>query len=203
VQSLRDPWPGLVDLARIAGRQWHRVTGVLRLRRRLAQERRAGQPGGAGRRALAGARKVLFLCYGNINRSALAQAAAAARHPGLRTYSSAGFHAPAGRAADAVMVETAAAEGVDLRGWQSHTLDAGMVDAADVILAMEVAHLDRLFEEHPSARGKAFLLGAATATGPGDTEVPDPYGKSPAVYRSTCRQVLACLDGWFGRPQGS
>jgi protein-tyrosine-phosphatase len=200
VQSLRDPWPGLVDLARIAGRQWDRVTGVLRLRRRLAQERRAGQPGGAGRRALASARKVLFLCYGNINRSALAQAYAQHRHGGRAEFSSAGFHAPAGRPADPAMVSAAAQRQVDLARSASRTLDAAMVAEADVIFAMELSHLDRLLHEHPAARGKAFLLGAAAASSHGGLEVPDPYGKSGDTYAQVCGQVLACVDAWLAQP---
>ena len=200
VQSLRDPLPGLVDLGRIFQRQWRRVAAVLVQRRRLAAERRAGQPGGAGHRRLAQAQQLLFLCYGNINRSALAQAWAEARHPGRLRYRSAGFHAQAARPADPVMVDVAASAGIDLAGWQSVTLNDAMVAQADIVLVMELVHLDRLLQQHPAARGKAFLLGAASATGRGDAEVPDPWGQPRATYERVAHQVTAAVDGWLGAP---
>lgn len=198
VQSLSDPRPGLVDLGRIMRRHWQRVTGQLALRRRLQTEWRGSVQGGHA--ALAGARRVLFLCHGNINRSALAHAYAQTRHGQRWEFMSAGFHAPEGRPADPVMVEVARAKGVDLGQWQSSTLCASQVAVADVIFAMELVHLDRLAAEHPAARGRAFLLGAATAGGHVDAEVPDPYGQPRQVYEQVCRQVLAAVDAWFAQP---
>ena len=200
VQSWRDPWPGLVDLGRILRHQGRRIQLVVAQKLRLRRELRAART--AGRRALAdaraaGNRQVLFLCYGNINRSALAQAYAQGRQtPGLR-FASAGFHAPAGRPADPVMVEVAAQAGVNLAQWQSHTLDAGLLQAADLILAMELAHLDRLLQAYPQARGKAFLLGAATARDGGQAEIADPYGHPRGVYQRVCQQVTTAVDAWL------
>lgn len=197
VQSLRDPWPGLVDLWRIMRKQTRRITTLIRDRRRLSREWAAARPGGPGRQTMARAQKVLFLCYGNINRSALAQAYADAHHAGRFEFASAGFHAPGGRPADPVMVDIAAAKGIDMAQWQSQTLTAQMVDEADVILAMEITHLDRLFLEHPGACGKAFLLGASRATGHHNVEVADPYGKVYTTYVRILEQVIDSIDGWF------
>lgn len=197
VQSWRDLRPGLVDLSRIWQRQWARVTTALAQRRRLAAEWRAGRPGGDGRRVLARSQRVLFLCYGNINRSALAHAYAAARHAGVLSFASAGFHAPAGRPPDPTMVDVAAQQGVALGDWRSQTLDAQAVAQADLILAMEATHLDRLWAEHPGARGKSFLLGAASATQARQVEVVDPYGKPRPTYERVCRQVLQSVDAWL------
>lgn len=198
VQSLRDPWPGLVDLGRIVRRQSGRVAAAWKGRRRLRHELARARAEGGSR--IAGARHVLFLCYGNINRSALAHAYASGRHGGRLQFASAGFHAPAGRPADPVMVEVAATCGVDLAPWQSNTLSAPMVAQADVILAMEVAHLDRLAQEHPHARGKAFLLGARSDGQRLPGEVPDPYGGPRPLYDKVCHQVMASVDSWFSQP---
>jgi len=192
-QSWRDPWPGLVDLARIGRRQWQRVAGRWAERRRFARERHAART--EGRRRLAGARQVLFLCYGNINRSALAQVYAERRYAGRCRFESAGFHAPGGRPADPTMVEVARSRDLDLGGWASHALSAEMVERADVILAMELAHLDRLRHDYPAAAGKSFLL-AATSPDNG-ADVPDPYGQPREVYQRVCAQVAASVDAWF------
>ena len=193
VQDWRDPWPGLVDLARIMGGQWRRVAGKLAQRRRLRHE---GRQAAALRQRWATAPtppRVLFLCYGNINRSALAQAHAQAHLPAPARFQSAGFHAPQGRPADPVMVEVARGLGLALGNWQSRTLSAEMVQSADLILAMEVTHLDRLLHDHPEARTRACLLdGMAPAA-----EIPDPYGQARAVYDQVARRVCQAVDDWF------
>lgn len=202
VQTWRDPLPGLVDAGRIARQQWQRIGQALQQRQRLARAWRDARPAAPGPRRVSSAQHLLFLCYGNINRSALAHAYAQSRHTGHCSFQSAGFHAVDQRPADPMMVEEAASCGVDLAPWRSRTLDAQMVQRADAILVMEMAHLERLLQEHPQARGKAFLLGAATAASMHHAEVADPYGKPRAEYARVCRQVLAAVDAWLGRPRG-
>lgn len=195
IQSLSDFKPGWVDLSRLVQRQWRRVQELRATRRRLHTERAAAQQARAQR--LPQARQVLFLCYGNINRSALAHAHAQQHHDAAQwRFSSAGFHAQEGRPADPVMVDAAAAAGVRLQPWSSRRVTAAMVDEADLILAMEAAHLDRLYAEHPRAKGKAFLLGALQPAG--SPEIPDPYGATPDTYQRVCRQVRSAVDSWLG-----
>lgn len=191
VQHWRDPWPGMVDLGRLVRAQWRRITGRLAQGQRLRQER---QRAAALRRhwSQAGrAPNVLFLCYGNINRSALAQAYAQGRLPGPMRFASAGFHSPEGRPADPVMVDVARNLGVRLEGWRSHTLTADMVKRADLILAMEVAHLDRLQQVSPESLARACLLDGAGA------EIPDPYGHARINYEQVAKRVCEAVDRWF------
>jgi protein-tyrosine-phosphatase len=146
------------------------------------------------------ARSVLFVCYGNINRSALAE-----RHfqqlvrSGL-SIASCGFHADIHRPADPHMVAVAGSAGVDLNGWSSQALTAKLVEDADVIFAMESQHLVRLHLTYPRARGKSFLLGAVLAPLQGPLEISDPFGKQLAVYERCFREVTAAttaLSGYF------
>ncbi|WP_186301391.1 arsenate reductase/protein-tyrosine-phosphatase family protein [Denitromonas halophila] len=196
VQSLRDPKPGLIDLGRIVNSQVKRVTDLLRRRWQL---RRHGQRArqACGKRPI---KTVLFLCYGNINRSALAHAYAAQRLGRDVKLMSAGFHAQGDRPADPVMVETAAAQGIDLSGWKSKSVDATMVASADLVLAMELPHIDRLLKQYPDAADKTFLLRGASAIG-NDVEIIDPYGLSPDIYQTVCRQVICSVDTWLGHTQ--
>jgi protein-tyrosine-phosphatase/predicted ATP-grasp superfamily ATP-dependent carboligase len=196
VQCLADPKPGIHDLMRIARQHWQRVQGAILRRRRMAVRHRAARADGASHR-MRNARKVLFLCYGNINRSALAQAYAQARHAGTVEYLSAGFHGEAGRPADTTMVEIASSEGVDLSRCQSRTVSADMVREADLILAMELDHLDRLEQQFPEARGKSYLLGARAAQAAAQAEIPDPYGRPASLYRKVHSQVTQAVDAWM------
>lgn len=197
VQSWRDPWPGFVDAAGIVAHHWKRFTGRLADHRALRREQRhslAVQTAVRARRP----RKVLFLCYGNINRSALAHAYAQVHFGQDLQFNSAGFHAVSGRPADPVMVEVASNQGLSLGDWRSQTLTPQMVEQADLILAMEVGHLERLEKAHPGSRKKACLLDAGGAS----AEIPDPFGQTRPMYEQVARRVQAAVDRWL-RPDAT
>lgn len=195
VQSFGDPKPGIVDLGRIARHHWQRIVSALRERRRRQQELQTAKS--AGRKVMSSAQRVLFLCYGNINRSALAHAYAAIRKVNHLGFDSAGFHTPGSRPADPVMIEVAGRHGVDLQHWQSRVLTTASVEDADIILAMESVHLDRLIDQFPTARSKSFLLAALIADTPAEIEISDPYGKDPVFYEKVCERILHSVDSWL------
>lgn len=195
VQSLDDLKPGIIDIGQITRHYWQRIVSALRERRRRQQELQTARS--AGRKVMSSAQKVLFLCYGNINRSALAQAYAATRKVNRLGLDSAGFHTPGGRPADQVMVEVAGRHGVDLQHWQSRVLTTASVDDADIILAMESVHLDRLIDQFPAARSKSFLLAAMSADNPAEIEISDPYGKDPVFYEEVCERIMHSVDSWL------
>lgn len=193
VQQWRDPKPGLVDLLRIWQEQTDRVKRLLADKRERQAQRHAWQRGEV-RRRLGQAHQILFVCYGNINRSALAERCFLQRHSGSRIkVLSAGFHEESGRPADPVMVEVAGYARVDMENWSSRRLDAAMLAESDIIFVMEQKHLQRLHQEYPQAAGKAFLMNAGAMTA-NSMEIPDPYGKERVVYEQACDQVTQCVD---------
>ncbi len=202
VQSLGDPVPGLVDLGRIARLYWQRASGRLRdrllLRRQRARWRKAEVA-----RSLAEAKTLLFVCHGNINRSALAeQCYLQEGKPGARAGNfpvSAGFHERAGRPADPVMVALAREHGVNMDGCVSRTLDSTMVEQADLIFVMELRHLRRIARAYPGATRKTFLLGLADESRVPLGEIADPYGQPRAVYERCFHQVRACVGRLVAR----
>ncbi|MBR0568582.1 ATP-grasp domain-containing protein [Azoarcus sp. L1K30] len=189
VQSWRDPLPGLIDMGRIAASYYHRLAGIFKERRERAKAHAQWQ-GGAVAKALADANNILFLCYGNINRSAVAERYASTVLKNGPHVTSAGFHHESGRPADPIMTEVAAARGVDMLYWSSRSLDADMVAHADAIFVMELQHRDRVLDAFPEARNKVFLLGM----GRDASEIADPYGLPRADYERSLNQVLRGVD---------
>ncbi len=194
VQTLSDPVPGLLDAARTAAWFGERVVSIAKDKldaRHHARLRAKGEV----RRQVEAARSILFLCYGNINRSALAhvylEGILDGRGPAI---ASCGFHPVDGRPADPKMVEVARAAGVDLSRSSSRQLTEQLVREADVILAMEIRHLERLEREHPAAQGKAFLLGAATTNAAVPLEISDPYGGAREGYEAVFREVTQAVE---------
>src|SRR5262249_28537008 len=133
---------------------------------------------------------ILFLCYGNINRSALAERHLKQLLPSDLQVSSCGFHAPDRRAADPLMCSLAREYGISLGAWSSRTINRELVMEADLIFAMEVKYLMRLFSEYPETRGRAFLLSCVTEPSTIPLEIQDPSGGTPKIYERCIREVM-------------
>lgn len=188
VQQWRDPVPGLIDLGSIISGYAQRLASIVHMKLAKAQQRRRWRSLVKSGR-LANVKSVLFLCYGNINRSVVAHACLEQRLPDhALTVCSAGFHATEGRPADPAMRAVAVARGIDLEQWRSRTIGSRMVEDNDLILVMEFDHLRRLRDRFPAAADKCLLLGMV----PGATSAPeiaDPYGQSTEFYRACFDQI--------------
>jgi protein-tyrosine-phosphatase/predicted ATP-grasp superfamily ATP-dependent carboligase len=190
IQCWYDPLPGLIDFKETVKAYGLRFYDILHYKislryygSRFFRQRLRNQ--------LKNIHSILFLCYGNINRSAVAQAIAEqSLPPNPVTFYSAGFHSPDKRPADPTMVKVAANDNIDLSHWQSHTLSPELIEKSDIILAMEITHLKRLKQDFPNAANKGFLLGCLTAQkGLNSVEISDPYNQPLAIYQQVFTQV--------------
>lgn len=195
VQQWRDPLPGIMDFQRIVSTHLGRAKKLMTDRIQLKRQVFAWRSGNVERR-LSEARQILFICYGNINRSALAERCAGRYFPKHRLVTiSAGFHEEEGRGADPMMVEVAADNGLDLTDWSSCCVNAKMIRDSDIIFAMEMDHISRMYREFPDARGKTFLLNAGSGVSSRDVEIADPYGKSRVQYEECAQIVISSVLG--------
>jgi protein-tyrosine-phosphatase/predicted ATP-grasp superfamily ATP-dependent carboligase len=194
VQSLCDPVPGIVDIGAIISSYARRGTSQIADKLFLRRQKKAWRSGDVSR-ALANSQRILFICYGNINRSALADLLTRgyAEDVGVSVVS-AGFHPVDGRCADPVMVEVAADYGYDLTASRSTTLTPELLRDSDVIFAMEKSHIDRLQEIDASALEKTWLLGAHSRRERSGAEIGDPYGRSRENYEHCYSRVASAVD---------
>jgi protein-tyrosine-phosphatase len=171
---------------------------VERIRSRLAYpahylDQRALRKAGALRDKIRRAESLLFVCYGNINRSALAECALLNAGSSSLRINSCGFHKKDRRPADPVMVGVAKAMAIELGDWSSRAISAGAVRSADLIFVMEVKHLVWLFRAYPEARGRTFLLGCAKDDPDLPLEIADPHGKAPAIYKACAENIVLAV----------
>jgi protein-tyrosine phosphatase len=140
--------------------------------RRLVS-RRAGLP-----RDVTSESAVLFVCYGNIIRSALAEALyrrhSAEAGAGPARVRSAGLSAKLGREADSRAIAAGRALGANLESHRAQPLTKALVDEADVIFIMDRLNEAKLLARFPSARAKVRRLGALAKEGNSDL-IEDPY----------------------------
>lgn len=157
--------------------------------------------------------RVLFVCTGNTCRSPLAETLLRGKSKarglaGIEAYSR-GVSAQRGTPMTFDSAVAAREAGVDPSGQVSRPLSSDDVRRADLILAMEPAHLDIVIGRHPEAIAKTFLVndyafGAQKA-------VLDPIAAAPfdrlglidkagsaestRAYRTTARELEKAVDG--------
>lgn len=128
----------------------------------------------------ASVRRLVFVCHGNICRSAFAEGMARklgmnAVSFGLSTSSGLGAHPP--------VLEAAKAFDVDLSGHRTTSADAYAPEPADMLLAMETRQLRRLASLPELSRLPRTLLGLYAR--PRAPHLHDPYALDDA-YLETC-----------------
>jgi len=152
------------------------------------------------RQVPASARSFVFVCFGNIMRSAMAEYLirkklsqnAPAVAQSVRIVS-AGLHANPGREAHPWMQEAAIGLGISLASHRAKLLTREMVDQADAVFAMDFQNKAELLTLYPDAADKIYML-SAYAEGPWkDREIPDPYLADLEGTRYCAGQLEICV----------
>lgn len=143
------------------------------------------------------ARSFLFVCFGNIMRSPMAEAmfrksAAEANlcHLGIR---SAGLHAVPGSEAHPRALAASQEVGLSLAQHRAQLLTAELVSQADVIFAMDFRNKAEMLALYPDAGDKILML---SAYGDGPTryrEIPDPYFGDLEATRHCYAVLQTCI----------
>jgi len=159
---------------------------------------------------------VLFVCTGNICRSAYAELYARHAFGGDLVFASAGTHAMPAWPMDEDMAAHLPA-GVDVSGFRSRQVTKEHVAQADLVLAATARHRKYLLDEVPREHAKLFTFGQAAAAaravgnglpageafgrladrrGPASPrlDVDDPYGFGPDAARVCAERLRADLD---------
>ncbi len=144
------------------------------------------------------ARSFVFVCYGNIMRSAMAeflmrQELNQADKEHQVHIVSAGLHASAGREAHPWAQQAGADLGISLANHRAKPLTREMVEQADCVLAMDFQNKAELLTLYPEAKEKIYML-SAYAEGPWQyREIPDPYLADLEGTRFCGRQLRTCV----------
>ena len=160
--------------------------GLVRLR--LAQVEVALGQGAIRAGVPAAVRRIVFVCHGNICRSAFAEVAA--RQAGINV-GSFGLSAGSGRPAHEPAIEAAAAMGHDLTRHRATALQDYAPQDGDLLLAMETRQLRRIAADARLTDLPRSLLGLYTE--PRVPHLHDPYGLSPAYMRTCLRRIESAI----------
>ena len=135
---------------------------------------------------------ILFVCHGNIIRSALA--AELTRHHAKELgitcdgVISGGVFAKAGREADRRAVAAGANLGIDLSAHRAQPLTPPLIERASVIYIMDRLNEAELLARFPAAESKLRRLGAVATGDPGDV-IADPYVLDAAAVAAVAQRI--------------
>jgi low molecular weight protein-tyrosine phosphatase len=137
-------------------------------------------------------RVVMFVCYGNIIRSAFAEVLLRSELERLAVQGieviSSGTDARTGREADRRAIALAPEFGVFLERHRATRVTQELMDRCDAVFAMDFSNQAKLAARFPDALPKILLL-APSPDAPGPLEVPDPYTGDVESVRA-CYGVL-------------
>ena len=133
-------------------------------------------------------KKLMFVCYGNICRSPLAEAVA---KPQLDNWdiTSTGLFEKSNRATPERIVELAREFGVDLNDHRSRSVTSEMITSANIIVIMDSKNYDEILSRFPLATRKILFLGMMINHFRGHT-IPDPFNLCDSGVRKSSRQVI-------------
>lgn len=149
--------------------------------------------------------RVVFVCWGNICRSPIAERVAI-RHAAEAGLSEVEFTSAAtsteelGRPIDPRAVRTLAAAGYRTDGHRAHQLTAAEAKQADLVIAMEDLHLDRIrrifgAQDPPNLH----LLSEFDPDAEPGSGVPDPWYGDDAGFDETLAMIESAIPGVLDR----
>jgi len=189
----QDMKPGFVELANTVSWFYNFSYDFINKKKLYKKHLRIKQSQ-ALKKPLLKSKSVLFLCYGNINRSAAAECIYLQQNDtATLNIQSAGFHPINNRPADPNMIKIAQENNINMTNCSSSMVNTAMLETADIIFAMEIEHLIRLKTEYPQFSEKAYLLGSLNPDHKASLEIDDPYGNSLAEYRNCFKQIQSSV----------
>jgi len=138
--------------------------------------------------------RILTVCVGNVCRSPIAEVLLRDRLVNKSIIvESAGLAALTGDPIDPLAESLLAEHGLTGKAHVARQINRPLIDAADLVLAMEKEHVDVILAFAPSALGKTFLLGKWQ----GNIEIPDPYRQPRPAFLQAYRLIDHAVDKWL------
>lgn len=144
---------------------------------------------------------VIFICTGNICRSAMADGYLKYRLKELGKeqdvkVSSAGTHAKNGEASPEYAKRAIAKYGANIKTHAATTLENAKMHSADYILVMTERHKTDVIAKYPELEGRIKLLGEY-AKDKEYEEIDDPWGYSFDVYENCAKEIVDSVEGFI------
>ena len=144
---------------------------------------------------------VIFICTGNICRSAMADGYLKYRLKQLKKdkeiiVTSAGTHALQGEESPINAKRAIEKYGANIESHKATRLENSQLKEADYILVMTQRHKQDVIRRYPDLKGKIRLLGEYAKDKEYD-EIDDPWGYNFNVYQNCAKEIVDSIEGFI------
>ena len=145
--------------------------------------------------------KVMFVCTGNICRSAMAHWLLVKKLKDrnikdVEVYSS-GIYADNGDGSTWEAISVMEDYGVDLKPHRATNIRNSNIEEMDVILGMTIGHKQQMLQMYPNLKDKIFTLKEYVGynkAGHDEINIIDPWGYNVETYRNCAEEIDECLN---------
>lgn len=141
--------------------------------------------------------KIMFICTGNICRSAMAHAMfekmVKEQNKNVQVYSC-GVYAENGDTSTYEAIETMHEYGIDLKNHKATNIRNSNIKDMDVILCATTSHKNSVINMYPELKKKVFTMKEYAGYPQSDLDIKDPWGYGIEVYKSCAKEIKECLN---------
>lgn len=141
-------------------------------------------------------KKIMFICTGNICRSAMADGLmkklVKEQNKDIEVYSC-GIFAEDGDSPTYNAVEAIKEYGVDLKNHRATNIRNSKIKDMDIILCATVSHKNNVKAMYPELKDKILTMKEYAGFDESDLDIPDPWGYDIETYRFCASTISNCL----------
>ena len=142
--------------------------------------------------------KIMFVCTGNICRSAMAHAILKQRakkeNKNVQVYSC-GIYAYNGDQPTYEAISVLETNyNVDLKNHRATNIESSPIKEMDIILCATTAHKNNVINKYPMLKEKVFTIKEYAGYPKNDLDINDPWGCSYETYEKCAKEINECIN---------
>lgn len=142
--------------------------------------------------------KIMFICTGNICRSAMAHKMLEKRikesnKNDIKVYSC-GVYAEDGNIPTYEGITVMKDYGIDLSSHRATNIYSSNIEDMDVILCATTSHKNNVNNMYPELKNKVFTMKEYAGYPSNDLDIKDPWGYGIDVYKSCAKEIDECIE---------
>jgi len=142
--------------------------------------------------------KVMFICTGNICRSAMAhrmlEKKAKEENKNIETYSCGVFAYNGDKSTEEAISVLKTIYNVDLTTHRATNIRNSNIEEMDVILCATTAHKNNVLNMYPELDGKVYTMKEYVNYPENDLDINDPWGCSYETYKKCAKEIDECIN---------
>lgn len=142
--------------------------------------------------------KIMFICTGNICRSAMAHAMleqkVKSQNKKIEVYSCGIFAYNGDRPTEEAISVLNTIYNVDLTSHKATNIENSPIREMDVVLCATTSHKNNVLNKYPELKGKVFTIKEYAGYPTNNLDINDPWGCSYETYKKCAKEIDECIN---------